>query len=543
VRTLLAVFAIAAAVAATASAQSPQPMAAYGEALFVVSGRGYGHGVGMSQYGAYGQAKAERSYEEILSYYYPGTELGRAATKEVRVLLAEGRSAVLVGSAAKFSVKDAAGVTVKLPPGSLTLRPDLQLPAADQGSQQSPSPRSTPPLTVVPGKATVPLSLDGRLYRGKLEVSVQGGYLRVVNVVPLESYLQGVVAGEMPYSWPAEALRAQAVAARSSALSHLVKGKPFDLYSDVRSQVYSGIAGEKPSTTEAVKGTAGEVVMYEGKVASTLYFSSSGGKTASAADVFGVAIPYLVSRPDPWDKASPYFRWGPILLGARTVQSKLGADARVLDAKGAATPSGRLRSLVLATTVGSETIPSSLVRSALGLRSTWITIGVVRLDRPTTGAVVFGSTIRLAGLVRGLDPATLASSLDGTQWSPSTSLVPDGTGIVSYDAKPTRTTRYRIEVEGAASPAQLVEVSPRVQLSQSVEPGVLTGTVRPKLSGTPVTIERRKGSAWTAVANGPLDSTGAFRVELALAPGVYRARVAATNGLAEAKSPVLQVTG
>jgi stage II sporulation protein D len=154
---------------------------------------------------------------------------------------------------------------------------------------------------------------------------VQGQYLRVVNVVALESYLQGVVAGEVPYSWPAEVLKAQAVAARSYALANLVEGKPFDLYSDVRSQVYLGVAGEKPSTNEAVADTAAEVVLYGGKVATTYYFSTSGGKTASALDVFGFDVPYLKSRPDPWDKASPHHRWGPVLLGARTVQSKLGA--------------------------------------------------------------------------------------------------------------------------------------------------------------------------------------------------------------------------
>ena len=99
-----------------------------------------------------------------------------------------------------------------------------------------------------PGKKA-PLGLDGRLYRGKLELVPQAGFLRVVNALPLESYLQGVVAGEMPYSWPAEALEAQAVAARSYAIASLLKGKPYDLYSDVRSQVYLGVGGEKSSST------------------------------------------------------------------------------------------------------------------------------------------------------------------------------------------------------------------------------------------------------------------------------------------------------
>ena len=121
--------------------------------------------------------------------------------------------------------------------------------------------------------------------------------------------------------------------------------KPFDLYSDVRSQVYRGVEGETARTSEAVRATSGEVVLYGGRVATTYYFSTSGGRTASAADVFGTPVPYLLSRPDPYDEASPHHRWGPVLLGARTLQSKLALDGRVLDALGVPTASGRLRSL------------------------------------------------------------------------------------------------------------------------------------------------------------------------------------------------------
>ena len=329
---------------ASASGQQTPP-SAYGEAVFLVSGRGYGHGVGMSQYGAYGQALAGRTYDRILAHYYTGTELGKAGRKEVRVLLAEGRRAVTISSSLPFFAVDATGATYRLPKGPLTVRPDLSIP-----SEAGLAP-ATQPLVFRPAKKAS-LALDGRLYRGKLELVPQAGFLRVVNVVALESYIQGVVAGEMPYSWPAEALKSQAVAARSYALASLVKGKPFDLYSDVRSQVYLGVAGEKPSTTKAVTDTTGQVVLYGGKVATTYYFSTSGGKTASAADVFGFSVPYLVSRPDPWDKISPYYRWGPVLLGARTVQAKLGADARVTDVRGNATPSGRIRSVTVETTDG-----------------------------------------------------------------------------------------------------------------------------------------------------------------------------------------------
>ncbi len=493
----------------------------------------------MSQYGAYGQALAGRTYDQILGHYYTGTEIGKAGRKEVRVLLAEGRRAVTISSTAPYTAVDATGAVFKLPKGPLTLRSDLELP-----SEAGPA-NAVQPLVVRPGKKAL-LTLDGRAYRGKLELVPQGEFLRVVNVAALESYLQGVVAGEVPYSWPAEVLKAQAVAARSYALANLVKGKPFDLYSDVRSQVYGGVAGERPSTSKAVAETAGQVVLYGGKVATTYYFSTSGGKTASAVDVFGTNVPYLVSRPDPWDKASPYHRWGPVLLGARTLQSKLGADGRVVDAATTPTPSGRLRSLVIQTTSGSETMPASLVRTALGLRSTWITVGVLRLDKPAAGAVAFGSAARLGGVVRGLGTPLLASSQDGAVWSGATEVTFDKTGVVTADVKPVRTTRYRLEAEGGASPAVLVQVAPRIQLTRptALEPTILRGTVRPRLTGASVVVERRKGSAWVTIGDATVDASGAFALELdAVVPsGAYRARVAATPGYVVGTSPVLQVT-
>ena len=532
---------VAIVLVATGSAAGQQtPPPAYGEAVFVVSGRGYGHGVGMSQYGAYGQALAGRTYDQILAHYYTGTQLGKAGRKELRVLVAEGRRAVTVSSSVPFTAADASGTVFKLPKGALTLRADLRLRSAAGPVA------AIQPLVLRPAKK-VPLALDGKLYRGKLELVPQGQFLRVVNVVALESYLQGVVAGEVPHSWPSEVLKAQAVAARSYAIASLLKGKPFDLYADVRSQVYLGVAGEKSSTTKAVEDTAGQVVLYGGKVATTYYFSTSGGKTASAADVFGFAVPYLVSRPDPWDKLSPYHTWGPVLLGARTVQSKLGAGARVIDAKGAPTPSGRLRSLTLETVSGAEQVPASLVRTALGLRSTWLTMGVLRLERATRGAVVFGSSTRLSGVGRGLGTPRLASSFDGAAWSPVVNATPDSLGAVSLDVSPTRTMRYRLEAEGGASPALLVQVSPRLTLARptAVEPGVLTGTVRPRLPGARVLVERRKGTGWALVGEAVAATNGTFELALdAFVPaGSYRARTEATASFAAGTSPVVQVTG
>src|ERR671931_1523044 len=115
----------------------------------------------------------------------------------------------------------------------------------------------------------------------------------------------------MPNSWHPEALKAQAVVARSYALA-VRKSGAFDLYPDTRSQVYLGLDHERPSTNAAVDATAGKVVLYEGQVAKTFFFSTSGGRTASAEDVWGEPVPFLVSVPDPYDSISPYHDWGPL---------------------------------------------------------------------------------------------------------------------------------------------------------------------------------------------------------------------------------------
>ena len=529
----LALVSSALALVASSGGGAQQAQPAPGEAVFLVSGRGWGHGVGMSQYGAYGMARAGKSYAQILAYFYPGTELGKATKDEVRVLLEEGRPALTISSPQPFSATDATGQKTKLAAGPVVLTPKLKLPTPD-----GPPARAPGPLVFTAGKS--PLSLDGKPYRGKLEVAAQGSRLRAVNVVQTEAYVAGVVAGEMPHTWPAEALKAQAVAARSYALSHLVKGKPYDLYSDPRSQVYGGLAGERPETSAAVRATAGQVVLYGGKVASTFYFSSSGGRTASSADVFGFVEPYLVSRPDPWDTLSPYHQWGPIVVGARTIQSKLSVQNRVIDASGVPTPSGRLHSVTLQTVAGPTSVPANLVRTALGLRSTWLTIGVLRLDRPA-GEAVYGTPLEFSGLARGMQSPTLSSSTDGASWRTVSSLNRSSDGGVFASVRPKATARFRIQATGASSPALLVPVAARVRLVESVDATALAGSVQPKLPGTRVTIERLRGTAWSPVVRATVDATGSFRARLRLVPGSYRARVAATNGLAEGVSPTVTV--
>ena len=227
------------------------------------------------------------------------------------------------------------------------------------------------PLVFLPGRS--PLELGRLAYRGRLEVALAAKKLTAINLVGLEDYLAGVVPREMPAAWPAEALKAQAVAARSYALAHRLAGKPFDLYADVRSQVYGGIAAEDLRATAAIKATAGRVLLYDGKPVDALFHSTSGGRTVSAAEAFGTSVPYLVAADDPHSALSPVDRWGPTPVTEAAIRKGLALAGPVLGVQLARAESGRVRSATVKTATGSKVVPAGAFRSALGLRSTWVT--------------------------------------------------------------------------------------------------------------------------------------------------------------------------
>ena len=134
---------------------------------------------------------------------------------------------------------------------------------------------------------------DGRRYRGALRLLARGDTLMVLNVVELESYLRGVVPAEMQATWPLDALRAQAVAARTYTLVNLSPSGPYDVCATSDCQVYRGVSIEHPRSDQAVADTVGQVLTYQGTFARTYYHADSGGVIASSAEVWGMAIPYL----------------------------------------------------------------------------------------------------------------------------------------------------------------------------------------------------------------------------------------------------------
>jgi stage II sporulation protein D len=243
--------------------------------------------------------------------------------------------------------------------------------------------RVTPPATVSGGpsfclRGSAENGVRDGAYRGSARLIPDGRALLVVNRVGLESYLRGVVPSEMPSGWPAEALQAQAVIARSYALRARRSGtSPYDVFADVRSQVYGGLAREVPSTTAAVTATRAQVVTAGGTVAQTFFSSTSGGRTATNEEVWGgLPIAYLRSVDDPHDDLSPYHDWTARFTDATARRKLRGLGAgRFRDmAVTARTPSGRAATVEVRGADKTVEVPASRIQVLLGLRSTWFDV-------------------------------------------------------------------------------------------------------------------------------------------------------------------------
>ena len=413
------------------------PAPASAATVFLVDGRGWGHGVGLSQYGARGYAEAGWGYQRILAHYYPTTELTSVPARPVRVLLLESKASVTISSTKPYKVVDARGKVRRIKPGT-------------QNVVAGKIAAARLPLRYVPGAA--PLVLDGNAYRGALIVHRRGGKLTIVNKLPLDRYLRGVVPWEMPDDWHPEALRAQAVVARSYALATLKPGTIFDLYADTRSQVYGGVVAEAVSTNLAIGATAGRVLMWNGRVATTFYHSTSGGKTVSIDEAWPRAtqVPYLVSVADPHDSLSKHHRWGPFRLTPAVVGEKLGLRG-VRDVLLTRGPSGRVTDVKVKAVGGTRTLLSQDFRRALELRSTWFNLRVLDLQVKDARALASaGRPVVLTGFVRGLGKLRLEQQVNGGAWRTVRRVKARPNGRFTLTVRPKRTTSYRLASQAGA---------------------------------------------------------------------------------------------
>jgi stage II sporulation protein D len=483
----------------------------------IVTGHGWGHGVGMSQWGAYGYALHGWKYRRILAHYYPGTKLRHVGEERVRVLLAHGAPEVTVGCATPMRVTDGRRLTRKLPAGTYGVGPKLVFPVRRHGGGQSFGHFATLEC------ARAPLTLDGRGYHGTLVLRSSGRGVSVVNGLSLDTYLRGVVPSESPSHWPLAALEAQAVAARSYAVTGLRPSSWYDLLPTTSDQVYGGVAAEQPRSDRAVYATLGQVLTWDGQVARTYYSSSSGGRTEAVQDAWpgSAPIPYLRSVPDPYDTYSPHHDWGPFAFSPARLAARLGLGSPVASVHVDEDESLRAGSVVFRLASGRTVSRSGeTVARTLHLQSTWFSIGQLQLSTSSTH-LLYGSRVTVDARAANAKGALLLQQIPGGGWRTIRKI----RNPAQLSFQPHSSTAFRLVVPGTSGTTVSVAVAPRLQV-QALSPRLLGGEVSP-LPGASVAVWRLERGHWRVVAHPILDSSGKFRTPLPLRPVNYKITVAA----------------
>ncbi|HWH94563.1 MAG TPA: SpoIID/LytB domain-containing protein [Baekduia sp.] len=465
---------------------------AHAAGRLVVKGHGFGHGIGMSQYGALGFAQHGTGYKDILGHYYEQTSVASLGdAPDVRVLLQSGRRAVVSGVVAgagrklhatsTYAVRNAGGGRLALYSASGrrlgTSTSPLRLAAAkgDAFTLRGPAANGT---------------RDGR-YRGALEVRASGSGVQAIDAVGLEDYVRGVVSAESPATWPAEALKAQAVAARTYAVTTNVGTTTdgIDQYADTRSQMYTGVAAEFPATDAAVAATADEVVVQNGQPVTTYFFSTSGGHTEDVQNSFLGALPraWLKGVDDPYDAVSPRHSWGPYTFSQRRIQAKLkglvrGSFRGITVLERGVSP--RVVRAEIDGTNGVTQVTGPQLRARLGLFDTWASFTYISTNAEKTKP--------------SDDDAEATPPPSST--APATSTSPASGGTTTPDADSTGGQ--------AASVAR-------------VAPARMAGTIRPAQRGRTLRVQRRQHGAWRTIGTTAVGRGGRYRASLP-GPGTYR---------------------
>jgi SpoIID/LytB domain protein len=358
-----------------------------------LSGHGFGHGIGMSQYGAQGAARAGVPYAQILATYYPGTTLASRGGS-IRVLVSQDTSdAVDVRAASGLTFRKLGTSFKKSLPTSIggrkvttwrivrvasrTTQSTLQYRVSGSGSYRTYKSIRWTGDGQFEGPSRIGLVLPGggvTSYRGAIRSAVpaKGSSARdTVNVLPLEHYVRGVIAAEMPAGWAPEALKAQAVAARTYGVRSISPSRYYDICSTTACQVYGGASRETATTDAAARATRGQYVSYQGAPALTQFSSSSGGRTSVGSQ------PYLPAGNDPYDgwAGNPNHAWT-TTVSASTIQRaypRIGTlrSLTVTKRSGGGAWGGRVSSLTLTGSSGSMSITGNDARWAFGLKSTW----------------------------------------------------------------------------------------------------------------------------------------------------------------------------
>jgi SpoIID/LytB domain protein len=390
------------------------------DGAYPLDGRGYGHGIGMSQYGARGAASAGLTWRQIIESYYPGTTIGDNGNPAIRVrLVGQTALAVRADSGLRVNLDRTGTPTVwqVLPPtvarGGAALAVEswdlafythavadpveaakytgwwLRFRPVGGSSYLNHRMVGASALTVAfdnPGSGVLRKASGTayRTYRGELRhvrsSNLATATVTVVDTLPMESYLRGVVPNEMPSSWAAEAVRSQAVAARTYAeyeRRHAPAGRAYDTCDTTSCQVMGSVETEQAAADAAIGATAGQIALYSGGPAFTQFSAANGGYTVAGSQ------PYLVAKADPYDT----YTWQ-ATVAATSIERAWPAIGRltalrVTQRDGHGAWGGRVTQLVLQGTSGSVTVSGASFRSALGLKSTHFTPRLSAVSAPS----------------------------------------------------------------------------------------------------------------------------------------------------------------
>lgn len=505
----------------------------------VVLGAGFGHGVGLSQYGARGMAAKGFSVRRILRHYYRGTSLGTIGDRDVRVALQTGRRETTVSGAVSVG-----GLRTKTTRSYRLIRKGPGIEIRQIGKKKRIG-TSTSGVEVVPGSSTL-LRVAGRAadgvqdgsFRGTLDVLPDGPNLLVVNELGIEDYLRGVVTEESPSSWPAAALQSQAIVARTYAITNAVGGRAFDQWPDTRSQVYTGVSGETGPGDAAIAATRGQVVTLNGRPVITYFFSTSGGRTEDSSRVFGgEPRSWLQSVRDPHEAAagSPLHRWtrtfSTVAADTRTRRFGVGALRRIEVLERGDSP--RVVRARVAGESGSVEVDGGQLQRAFDLPDRWASFANVSMSRclaagPSPAELRRERARRAAAALRreqrrrALDPrvadagvgvgVTVSFSVGaGTRTvppgaptpAPGTTTVPVPTAAPGGPADAAIAVAGRGARElGALLGAERGSGARRTVRVRAVRPAPrcrLVGGVRPAPDGAAGRLQRRQGGTWRTI--------------------------------------------
>ena len=465
-------------------------------ATIVLPGHGWGHGRGMGQWGARGMADAGATWTTIVNHYYSGITIGSRVPETIRVLLETSADTIVTADAPfkiawstgsaiatsdatyKFWRVSSSGSTYTVQKSTAWNGPWLAVQSSAQSVVFTPQ---TQMLQLVYGNGVV------RYYRGTISSKYATGYgVRSINELPLEQYLYGSVPRESPASWPAEELKAQAVAARSYAiykkLNARAAGQMYDICTTTACQSYLGYASkssvtgtktvlESASSNAAVNATAGKVLLYGGKPICAEYSSSTGGFTASGT------VGYEKAVSDPTDSVGPLHNWtGKVSVPA--IESAWPSIGRLIDLtvtqrNGYGDWGGRVLQMTLVGTTGTVSVSGSSLQGAFpsSVRSNWFTPLYWRgqvVSLPSSVTAIQGSPLTVSVLIKNTGTAAWPVGGSVRTYTPGAS--------VFYMPSWIATTRVASVARNVTAPSSS-SVAPgqtaefRLPLSTNLEPG------------------------------------------------------------------------